>query len=649
MSKEWKAPDKVTQKMTRDGAVAENLTTGETTSISERPQEENYSQAPTAAAEKAVDRIGAEVERQAAKGAGKKALDAAQLKTHTSRLQFSEAERATPELQKSIRKSEKAADRLDAARAAIPKQTKIKKERVFDEAKGKAKTRLSFEKTDKPPNGKLRHNPLSRPAQELNSTVHGKIYEVEKENVGVESGHRVELAGEKAGGMAARAVKGGIRRHKLKPYRAAAAAERKAVKANADFLYQKALHDNPALAHSNPISRFWQKQRIKKQYAKTLKAGGKVKKTAEATAKAAKKTAQETKRATFFVVRHWKGCLLVGGIAFIVLLLFGGLSSCSLFGGNSGSGLIASSYLSEDADITGAESAYAAMEAELQDMLNNIEREYPGYDEYRVNADEIEHDPYVLISILSALHEGVFTLDEAQSTLEMLFEKQYILTVEEEVQVRYRTETRTDSEGNTYTVEVPYTYYICNVKLENFDLSHLPIYILTEEQMGFYAAYMQTLGNRPDLFPNGSYPHASTPKEPTYYEIPPEALKDEAFAAMIAEAEKYVGYPYVWGGSSPSTSFDCSGFISWVINHSGWNVGRQTAQGLYNICTPVSPEQAKPGDLVFFVGTYDTAGMSHVGLYVGNSVMLHCGDPISYTNLNSSYWQQHFYCYGRLP
>ena len=190
---------------------------------------------------------------------------------------------------------------------------------------------------------------------------------------------------------------------------------------------------------------------------------------------------------------------------------------------------------------------------------------------------------------------------------------------------------------------------ICNVKLENFDLSHLPIYILTEEQMGFYAAYMQTLGNRPDLFPNGSYPHASTPKEPTYYEIPPEALKDEAFAAMIAEAEKYVGYPYVWGGSSPSTSFDCSGFISWVINHSGWNVGRQTAQGLYNICTPVSPEQAKPGDLVFFVGTYDTAGMSHVGLYVGNSVMLHCGDPISYTNLNSSYWQQHFYCYGRLP
>ena len=460
MSKEWKAPDKVTQKMTRDGAVAENLTTGETSSISERPQEENYSAPAGVAAEKVVQHIGAEIERHAAKGAEKKALDAAQPKTHSSRLQFSEAERATPDLQKAIKKSDTAADRLDKARAAIPKQTKIKKERVFDEAKGKAKTRLAFEKTDKPPNGKLRHNPLSRPAQELDAAVHGKIYEVEKENVGVESGHRIELVGEKAGGMTTRAVKRGIRSHKLKPYRAAAAAEKKAAKANADFLYQKALHDNPALAHSNPISRFWQKQRIKKQYAKALKTGGKVKKTAEATAKAAKKTAQETKRATFFVVRHWKGCLIVGGIAFIVLLFFGGLSSCSLFGGNSGSGLIASSYLSEDADITGAESAYVAMEAELQDMLDNIESEYPGYDEYRVTADEIEHDPYVLISILSAWHEGVFTLDEAQSTLEMLFDKQYILTVTEEVEVRYRTETRTDSEGNEYDVEVAYNYYI---------------------------------------------------------------------------------------------------------------------------------------------------------------------------------------------
>ena len=727
MSKELKAPDKVTQKMTRDGAVAENLTTGETSSISERPQEENYSAPAGAAAEKVVQHIGAEIERHAAKGAEKKALDAAQPKTHSSRLQFSEAERATPELQKAIKKSDKAADCLDAARAAIPKQTKIKKERVFDEAKGKAKTRLSFEKTDKPPNGKLRHNPLSRPAQELNSTVHGKIYEVEKENVGVESGHRVELAGEKAGGMAARAVKGGIRRHKLKPYRAAAAAEKQAVKANADFLYQKALHDNPALAHSNPISRFWQKQRIKKQYAKTLKAGGmaaravkggirrhklkpyraaaaaekqavkanadflyqkalhdnpalahsnpisrfwqkqrikkqyaktlkaggKAKKTAEATAKAAKKTAQETKRATFFVVRHWKGCLIVGGIAFIVLLLFGGLSSCSLFGGNSGSGLIASSYLSEDADITGAESAYVAMEAELQDMLDNIESEYPGYDEYRVTADEIEHDPYVLISILSAWHEGVFTLDEAQSTLEMLFDKQYILTVTEEVEVRYRTETRTDSEGNEYDVEVPYNYYILNVDLENFNLSHVPVYIMGEEQLSMYAMYMSSLGNRPDLFPQSGYVSKYYENPPADYEVPAALLgSDEKFARLMEEADKYVGFPYVWGGSTPETSFDCSGFVSYVLTNSGlYNTGRLGAQGLYNISTPVSNPQ--PGDLVFFTGTYDTPGVSHVGIYVGEDgdgspVMLHCGDPIQYSKLDTSYWQSHFYAYGRL-
>ena len=474
-----------------------------------------------------------------------------------------------------------------------------------------------------------------------------------EENVGVESGDRIELVGEKAGGMTTRAVKRGIRSHKLKPYRAAAAAEKKAAKANADFLYQKALHDNPALAHSNPISRFWQKQRIKKQYAKALKTGGKVKKTAEATAKAAKKTAQETKRATFFVVRHWKGCLIVGGIAFIVLLFFGGLSSCSLFGGNSGSGLIASSYLSEDADITGAESAYAAMEAELQDMLDNIESEYPGYDEYRVNADEIEHDPYVLISILSAWHEGVFTLDEVQSTLEMLFEKQYILTVEEEVQVRYRTETRTDSEGNPYTVEVPYNYYILHVDLENFNLSHVPVYIMGEEQLSMYAMYMSSLGNRPDLFPQSGYVSKYYENPPADYEVPAALLgSDEKFARLMEEADKYVGFPYVWGGSTPETSFDCSGFVSYVLTNSGlYNTGRLGAQGLYNISTPVSNPQ--PGDLVFFTGTYDTPGVSHVGIYVGEDgdgspVMLHCGDPIQYSKLDTSYWQSHFYAYGRL-
>lgn len=660
MSKELKASDKVTQKMTRDGAVLQNLNTGETSSISERPQEENYAAAPTAAAEKAIERIDTEITRHKSKKAAKKAYSKAQSKTQTSRLQFSAEERATPELQKAIRKSNKAADRLDAARAAVPKKTRLVKERTFDEAAGKAKTRLAFEKTDKPPNGKLRHNPLSRPARELDNAVHGKIHEVEKENVGVEAGHRTELVGEKAGGMAARAVKRGIRSHKLKPYRAAAKAEQKAVKANADYLYQKALHDNPALAHSNPLSRFMQKQRIKRQYAKTLKTGKTVKKTAEKTAKAAKKTAQETKRAASFVVRHWKGCLIVVGIAFVLYMLFGGLSSCSIIGGNSGGAVIASSYLSEDADILGAEAAYLAMEEELQNRLDNIESEYPGYDEYRVTADEIKHDPYVLISILSAWHEGVFTLAEAQGTMEMLFEKQYILTVTEEVEVRYRTETRTgsytDADGNehtyTYTVQVPYNYYILNVDLENFNLSHVPVYIMGEETLSMYAVYMSTLGGRADLFPQSSYIPKYITNPPAEYEVPAAYLEDEQFARLIEEAEKYLYYPYVWGGSNPNTSFDCSGFVSYVLTNSGLcNTGRLGAQGLYNISTPVSTP--RPGDLVFFTGTYDTPGVSHVGIYVGadeagNPMMLHCGDPIQYSKLNTSYWQSHFYAYGRL-
>ena len=499
---------------------------------------------------------------------------------------------------------------------------------------------------------KLKPNPASRPVQEAGLYLHGKIHEVEHENVGVEVGHKGEELAERQAGKALRSAR---QRHKLKPYRAAAKAERKSIAANAEFVYQKSLRDNPEMAQAvkNPVSRFWQKQKIKRQYAKAARAASQTEQgaasTAKTTATAAKKAAKESKKAASFVARHWKGALLIGGVGLLLMLIMGGLQSCTAMFGSAGTGLAATSYLSEDSDMLGAEDAYAGMEADLQYELNNYESLHPGYDEYRFDLDEISHDPYVLTSILSALHGGAFTLDEVQGDLAMLFEQQYTLTQTIETEIRYRTETRTDSEGNEYEVEVPYTYYICNVTLTNNDLSHLPVYLMDEEQLSLYAAYMQTLGNRPDLFPSGSYPHASTVKEPTYYEIPPEALEDETFAAMIAEADKYVGYPYVWGGSSPSTSFDCSGFISWVLNHSGWSVGRQTAQGLYNLCTPVTAEQAKPGDLVFFVGTYDTPGVSHVGLYVGNSVMLHCGDPISYTNLNSSYWQTHLFCYGRLP
>jgi len=439
---------------------------------------------------------------------------------------------------------------------------------------------------------------------------------------------------------------------------AAAKAEKAAFKANADFQYQKALHDNPQLAASNPVSRFWQKQQIKRQYAKAVRTGGakSARKAAENTRKAAKKTAEATKKTAAFVGRHWKAFLIAGCALLLFIMISAGISSCSsLFSGGITS-VISTSYVSEDADMLGAEADYAALEAELQSRIDNIERDHPGYDEYRYDLDDIEHDPYVLTSILTALHLE-YTRTEVQSTLAMLFERQYTLTLTEETEVRYRTERRTgsytDAEGNTqtytYTVEVPYNYYILNVKLENFNLSHLPVYIMTEEQLSMYAVYMSTLGNRPDLFPHSAYPNASTLREPTYYDIPPEALEDETFAAIIAEAEKYLGYPYVWGGSNPNTSFDCSGYVSWVINHSGWNVGRLGAQGLCNICTPVTGAQARPGDLIFFKGTYDTPGVSHVGIYVGNGMMIHCGNPISYANVNTTYWKNHFYAYGRLP
>ncbi|WP_458255977.1 CD1108 family mobile element protein [Dysosmobacter welbionis] len=647
--KPLKPRDKVTQRMTRAGLTLDNQTTGESMNISSREAEPEYTAKPGGTSEKALERAVDIRDRHKAKQAARHGERMAkEASGPASRLQFTAEERASPELAPYIKQAEKRADRLDAAKSALPKKRVIAKATVYDEAKGKTRSKLHFEKVEKHP-PKLKPNPASRPVREAGLYLHGKIHEVEQENVGVESGHKAEELAERQAGKALRNAR---RRHKLKPYRAAAKAERKSMAANAEFVYQKSLRDNPELAQavSNPISRLWQKQHIKREYAKAARAAGRgAAGSAKTTASAARKAAEKGKQAASLVACHWKGALLIGGVGLLLMLIMGGLQSCTAMFGSAGTGLAATSYLSEDSDMLGAEAAYAGMEADLQYELDHYETLHPGYDEYRFELDEIGHDPYVLTSILSALHNGVFTLEEVQGDLAMLFEQQYTLAERVEVEIRYRTVTHTDSDGNEYEEEVPYRYSICYVTLKNADLSHLPVYLMSEKQLSLYAAYMQTLGNRQDLFPSGSYPNASTVKEPTYYEIPPEALKDETFAAMIAEAEKYVGFPYVWGGSSPSTSFDCSGFISWVVNHSGWNVGRQTAQGLYDLCIPVSPEQARPGDLVFFVGTYDTAGMSHVGLYVGNSVMLHCGNPISYTNLNSSYWQQHFYCYGRLP
>ena len=622
--------------------------------ISHIPQDIPTSAAPGGTAEKLFDRAAAEHDAHKARQTARMSRDAAQQRYSASRLQFSEEERAAPELRKHIRRAEKAADNLDAAQAAIPKKRVLRKERVFDEASGTAKTKLRFDTVDKS-SPKLKPNPLGRPLREVAVQAHGKIHEVEHENVGVESGHKAEeLAEHGAGG----AIRWERRHRKLKPYRAAEKAERKAVNANAEYLYQKALHDNPEMLSGNPLNRFFQKQQLKREYAKAArmaKAAGSTaqataksaEKTAEATATAAKKTAEKAKEAAEFVARHWKGVLVVLAGFLLIVMLIGGLQSCSALVGAAGSGVAASSYQSEDADILAAEAAYCALEAELQEYLDTYERTHD-YDEYHYDLDEIKHDPYVLVSILSALHDGAWTASEVQGTLQMLFEKQYILTETVVTEVRYRTVTRTDSESNEYEVEVPYNYYICTVELENFNLSHIPVYIMDEETLSKYALYMSVLGNKPELFGDSEYIPKYITNRPEGYEIPPSAMEDETFAAVITEAEKYLGYPYVWGGSSPSTSFDCSGFVSWVLTNSGvCNTGRLGAQGLYNISTPVSNPQ--PGDLVFFVGTYDTPGVSHVGIYVGNSMMIHCGDPISYSNLNSSYWQAHFYAYARPP
>ena len=564
------------------------------------------------------------------------------------RLQFSDADLAEPKLEKPIKRVKKAEAKADKAQAKIPKKTVVKKERGFDPATGKVKTRLRFEEVDKKkPPSKLTHAVQDAPANFVLSQVHREVRQSEDDNVGVEAAHKVEQAVESGG----RLVQSAHCAHQLKPYRAAIRAEKKLERANLDALQKKAEIDSPT---SNPVSKWQQKQAIKKQYAaaKHNQAAQTTAKAAENTAKAAKKAAEKAEKAGKYVWEHRRGFAIAAAILLMLAFLLNGLSSCSVIMDGVGSGIAASTYPSQDADMLGAEAQYCEMEAELQRYLDTYESTHD-YDEYHFDLDTIEHDPYVLISIITALHQGEWTLDEVQGTLQMLFDRQYILTEDVVVETRYRTETDTwtDADGNTHTdtYQVPYDYYICTVTLENFNLSHVPVYIMSEEQLGMYATYMATLGNRPDLFPGSGYIGKYVEGSYTDYDIPPEALDDEVFAAIIKEAEKYLGYPYIWGGSSPSTSFDCSGFVSWVINHSGWDVGRLGAQGLCNICTPVSSANVKPGDLVFFTGTYDTPGVSHVGIYVGNNMMIHCGDPISYANLNSNYWQSHFYRYGRLP
>ena len=660
---EFKAKAKRTQKMTRDGVVETNQATGEQTRKSQRETDDFSGDTAENMTGKALNRADTERQRHKAKKrrrkARKDAKQAAKAATQpqASRLQFKEEERTDPELAKYVKKSEKAADRLEAAREKIPKQKRIKAAREFDEATGRAKTRLYFEKTDKPQNGKLHHNPADRPVREIKNYVHGKVSEVEKDNSGVEGAHKSEKVAEKAGGYASRKLKEGYRSHKLKPYREAAKAEAASRKADTNYLYHKTLKENPELA-SNPLSRFHQKQQIKRQYAKDLRAAQKAGATAGKTAGAAKNTrkatqkaGEATKKTTDFIARHWKGILTVGVFLLLIVMIFTGLSSCAAIIQGGVSSIVGTSYTAEDEAIREVEADYKELESGLREEIADIETDYPDYDEYQYHLDEIGHNPFALASYLTAkLYD--YTREEARAEIQALFEKQYTLTLREEIQTRYRTETTTDPEtGETTTEEIPYDYYILHVTLTNRNMETLAGELLTPEQKEMFDIYMETKGNKPDVF--GEDYAAGTPGSGEYtdYEIPPEALSDERFAAMIEEAEKYLGYPYVWGGSSPSTSFDCSGFVCWVINHSGvGSVGRTTAQGIFNYTTPIAPSEAKPGDIIFFTGTYDSgSAVSHVGIYAGNGMMIHCGNPISYASVNTPYWQSHFYAYGRLP
>ena len=573
-----------------------------------------------------------------------------------SRLQFTDKERLDPVMGKAVQKAEKAADKAEKAQAKIPTKKVIKRELIADNSNGKIKVKLHFEDTEKKPPSQLKVT--DAPAAAVRRQLRREIRDSGDDNVGVEAaGYAADTVD-----SSAHVLQEGYRSAQLQPYRAAARAEKQLEKANLHALQKKAEVEHPT---SNPLSRWRQKQAIKRQYA-AQKAGFRA---AETSAKTAKEAVKKSEQATSFVVRHRKGIVVILGIFMLLAFLLNAVSSCSMMVEGIGAGIAAGSYAAADDDIVGAEAAYCAMEQALQRQLDRYEQTHD-YDAYHYELDDIGHDPYVLTAILSAMHPGEWTLQEVMGTLEMLFEKQYILTETVESETRYRTETVTGErhardpvtgaylydqwgdpilEEYEYETQVPYTYRSVTVKLENFDLSHVPVYVMNEETLGRYAIYMATLGNRPDLFPDSDYIRQMLIEGYTKYDLPPEALENTRFAAMIKEAEKYLGYPYVWGGSSPSTSFDCSGYVCWVLNHSGWSVGRTSAQGLYNLCTPVSRSNARPGDLVFFKGTYKTNGVSHVGIYVGENRMIHCGNPISYTNINTQYWQSHFFTFGRLP
>ncbi len=637
-----KPRDKITQKMSRDGLIEVNETKETAERISRREQEADFSKQPeqavqdtaaqltspgtfpkndTGKTERVMEHIGAVQTRQASKNAVRRAQEEAAANVKTSRLQFTAEELSNPELEAYIRKSQKAADNLDAARAALPKEKVLVKERVFDEAKGKGKTRLHFEEREKPmPNGKHHKNPLSRPAQEAGIFVHNKIHEVEKDNSGVEGAHKTEEVTERGAKYGARKIREGYHRHKLKPYRAAAKAEKAAFKANVEFQYQKLLQKNPQLAASNPLPRYWQKQQIKKQYAKAVRTGGvkSAKTAADHTQKATRKTAE-------FVTRHWKGVVLLIAALLLFIMTAAGVSSCSSLFSGLMNGVLGTSYTSEDSDLVAVENNYAAMENELQQRIDNIERDYPGYDEYRYDLDNIGHNPHALASYLTALLQS-YTPQSAQAELERIFDMQYTLTLTEEVEIRYRTETSTDPEtGETTTEQVPYEYYILHVSLTNRDITTIAPEVLTAEQLQMFRVYLETSGNKPLLFGGGSadtsasedlsgvqFVNGTRPGNPQLVELAKGQVGNVGgapywswygFDSRVAWCACFVSWCYGQAGLSEPHFAACqSQGVPWFTSHGQWG-----ARGYENIA---------PGDAIFFDWDLDGSA-DHVGLVIG--------------------------------
>lgn len=527
-----------------------------------------------------------------------------------------------------------------------------KKLKSDQEAKAKKNAAASGKKGGKP------KKPGNLAADALSAKAHQSVRNADQDNnSGVEAAHFTEGSAEGAARAGSRFQYG----RKLRQYKKLERLEKKGNKDAVDSIFAERMKSDPQ-AGSNLFSRWRQKQAIKKEYAAAKAGAAAAENTASGTAKAAQGTVSITEKAFQFVQSHSHIIIGIAAVGLLVLVIAGSVSSCSVLINGGGNVVLGTSYTAEDEDLKGVETDYTKLEDKLRKQIDRIETDHPGYDEYRYNLAEIGHNPYELASLLTVEFEN-YTRSQVQTRLQSIFEAQYELKLEEKVEIRTRKETRVGyrynpitGTGHTYTyqVTVQYEYKILNVTLLNRGVDYVARNSgLTDDQLQRYEVTLECRGNRDDLFagiafatPDG----AGSSGEYQDYDIPGEALTDEKFRKMITEAEKYLGYPYVWGGSSPSTSFDCSGFVSWVINHcgNGWNVGRQTANGLMGKCDIIPKSEAKPGDLIFFQKTYNTSGASHVGIYVGNGMMIHCGSPISYASIETSYWRQHYYCMGRI-